>query len=101
MRTNIEIDEDLLHHAMEVSESATKRAAVEAALRLTVQLNKQEEIRSLFGKIQWEGDLAAMRESRVLAWEEECAGAEQQVPDRSGLESPTAQPLVSPGTGSW
>lgn len=71
MRTNIEIDEGLLRQAMEVSHTTTKKAAVEAALLLTVQLKKQEEIRSLFGKIQWDGDLDAMRQGRVLEWEEE------------------------------
>ena len=66
MRTNIEIDDELLRQAMKASKTHTKKAAVEAALRLAVQMKRQERIRELFGKVQWEGDLAAMRESRFL-----------------------------------
>jgi Arc/MetJ family transcription regulator len=65
MRTNIEIDDSLLREAMQATNSVTKRAAVEACLRRVVQLKKQEGIRELFGKIQWEGNLDALRESRV------------------------------------
>jgi hypothetical protein len=36
-----------------------------------VQLKEQARIRGLFGKVQWEGDLDAMREGRFLNWEEE------------------------------
>jgi len=48
--------------------AATKRATVEAALRLTVQLKNQDKIQSLFGKVQWDGDLDAMRQSRFPDW---------------------------------
>lgn len=65
MRTNIEINEDLLHQAMKATGEKTKKGAVEAAMRLTVQLKAQEDIRELWG-IGWEGDLSAMRESRFL-----------------------------------
>ncbi len=61
MRTNIEIDDALLRRAMKVTGAATKKSAVEAAMRLTVQLHKQAEaIRKLWG-IGWEGDLDQMR----------------------------------------
>jgi Arc/MetJ family transcription regulator len=86
MRTNIEIDDKLLHRAMEASGTTTKRAAVEAALRLTVQMKKQEAIKELFGKVQWDGDLNEMRQSRVLEWEEERAG-DQQEKTASNIES--------------
>ena len=71
MRTNVEIDDELMRRAMKASGKATKKAAVEEALRLVVQLKKQEGILKLFGKVQWDGDLNAMRQSRVLEWEEE------------------------------
>lgn len=70
MRTNIDIDEKLLSQAMKASGAATKRAAVEAALRLTVRLKAQEGILKWFGKVQWEGDLAVSREGRYLEWGE-------------------------------
>lgn len=71
MRTNIEIDDKLMKQAMKATGATTKRAAVETSLRLAVQLKEQAKIRELFGKVQWEGDLDAVRESRFLNWEEE------------------------------
>jgi Arc/MetJ family transcription regulator len=64
MRTNIVIDDDLLASAMQVSGLKTKRAVVETALRTYLQLKAQEEIRSLWGTVTWEGDLDAMRTDR-------------------------------------
>lgn len=71
MRTNIEIDDRLMKQAMKATGATTKKAAVEAALRKVVQLKKQEGIKRLRGKVQWVGDLDAMREGRFLNWEEE------------------------------
>ncbi len=45
MRTNIVIDDELMEQAMRVSGAATKREAVESALRLLVRLKQQERIR--------------------------------------------------------
>ena len=61
MRTNIVIDDELMKAAQKVKPSATKRALVEDGLRLLVLLGQQEKIRSLRGKLNWEGDLEAMR----------------------------------------
>jgi Arc/MetJ family transcription regulator len=61
MRTNIDIDERLMRQAMKSSRSRTKRAAVEAGLRLLVQTRAQANIRRLRGKIRWEGDLDKSR----------------------------------------
>lgn len=61
MRTNIEIDEDLIAEAMKVSGHKTKRATVEEGLKLIIQLNKQSKIKKLRGKLTWEGDLEKMR----------------------------------------
>jgi Arc/MetJ family transcription regulator len=55
MRTNIEIDDDLMRNAMAASGSATKKDAVEAGLRLLVQIQGQTRIRELRGKIVWRG----------------------------------------------
>jgi Arc/MetJ family transcription regulator len=62
MRTNIEIDDKLLSEAMRSSGARTKKATVEAALRLLVKTQSQSAIRRLRGKVQWEGDL---KESRL------------------------------------
>jgi Arc/MetJ family transcription regulator len=61
VRTNIEIDDELMDQAMKASGLATKRETVEAGLRLLVQLKRQQRIRSYRGKLQWEGDLERMR----------------------------------------
>jgi Arc/MetJ family transcription regulator len=57
VRTNIEIDDQLLSDAMRSSGARTKKAAVEAGLRLLVKTHSQAAIRRLRGKVQWEGDL--------------------------------------------
>jgi Arc/MetJ family transcription regulator len=65
MRTNIVIDDKLIEQAMDVSGLPTKRATVEAGLRLLIQVKGQTGIRRLRGKVKWEGDLAEMRAGRV------------------------------------
>jgi Arc/MetJ family transcription regulator len=70
MRTNIELDDDLIEKAMLATGTSTKRAAVDAALRLAVRLHAQEGIRKYFGKVQWEGDLEQSRLSRFEPTEE-------------------------------
>jgi len=61
MRTNIVIDDDLMNEAMMLTSIKTKKAVVETGLKLLVQIKKQEQIKSLRGKLKWEGDLEAMR----------------------------------------
>lgn len=64
MRTNIEIDDELMRRAMRASGERTKRAAVERALRLLVDTQAQAGIRRLRGKVRWQGDLDASRLGR-------------------------------------
>lgn len=64
MRTNIEIDDDLIKEAMKLTGITTKKAVVEAALVQMVSLKKQERIKQLRGKFKWEGNLDEMREGR-------------------------------------
>lgn len=65
MRTNIEIDDELMSQALEVSGLKTKRAVVEEALRVLIRLNEQGQVEALYGKLHWEGDLNALREDRL------------------------------------
>jgi Arc/MetJ family transcription regulator len=65
MRTNIEIDDDLMREALAASGLKTKRTAVEEGLRLLIRLKRQEQVRALLGQVRWEGDLAASREGRT------------------------------------
>ncbi len=64
MRTNIEIDEDLMTKALKAGGFKTKKAAVEEGLRLLVQTRAQGQIRRLRGKLRWEGSLDEMRRDR-------------------------------------
>ncbi len=64
MRTNIEIDDELMEQALKASGESTKKAAVEAALKLMVRIKAQEGIRSLRGKVSWEGNLDESRRGR-------------------------------------
>ena len=61
MRTNVVIDDELMTRALRSSGCRTKRSAIEAGLRLLVQVNSQKKLRTLRGKISWEGDLEEMR----------------------------------------
>lgn len=64
MRTNIEIDDSLIRQAMRSTGTRTKKAAVEAGLRLLVQTHAQTAIRPLRGQVAWDGDLNQSRLSR-------------------------------------
>ncbi len=65
MRTNIVLDDRLVRQAMRSSGAPTKKAAVEAGLRLLVQTYSQVSIRKLRGRVQWQGDLEDSRLSRI------------------------------------
>lgn len=61
MRTNIVIDDKLMKDALRATGLKTKREAVELGLRTLLRLRQQDEIRGLRGKLNWQGDLDAMR----------------------------------------
>jgi Arc/MetJ family transcription regulator len=65
MRTNIEIDDDLIRNAMEISDLKTKRAAVEEGLRLLIKFKQQDKVKALFRQVRWEGDLGESRLGRT------------------------------------
>jgi Arc/MetJ family transcription regulator len=61
MRTNIEIDDQLMADALKVSGAKTKREVVERGLTMLLDLERQKELRKFRGKLNWVGDLEAMR----------------------------------------
>ena len=61
MRTNIVIDDKLMRDTLRATGLKTKREAVEESLRTMLRLSKQAEIRRFRGKLDWQGDLNAMR----------------------------------------
>ncbi|THD08485.1 type II toxin-antitoxin system VapB family antitoxin [Rhodanobacter lindaniclasticus] len=61
MRTNIVIDDALMRDAMKASGLKTKREAVELGLQTLVRLKRQRQIKTLRGKVQWQGNLEKLR----------------------------------------
>lgn len=61
MRTNIDINDELLRVAMEISRAKTKKAAVELALQEYIGMMRRKDLLSLFGQVEWDGDLTEMR----------------------------------------
>jgi Arc/MetJ family transcription regulator len=64
VRTNIEIDDELMDQAMKATGKHTKKETVHEALELLVRLRRQRDALSLRGKLHWEGDIDAMRRDR-------------------------------------
>ncbi len=64
MRTNIDIDDDLLTEAAKIAGTTTKKSTVETALRELIRQHKVRRVLDLWGNFGWEGDLQEMRRSR-------------------------------------
>jgi Arc/MetJ family transcription regulator len=56
MRTNIEIDDELMAQALKAGPYKTKKEAVEAGLKLLARQAAYREILKWRGKLKWEGD---------------------------------------------
>ena len=52
MRTNIDIDDDLMTKARKLSNIKTKKALVEEALRLYITIENQKKLIGLWGKVE-------------------------------------------------
>ncbi|MCC6724256.1 MAG: type II toxin-antitoxin system VapB family antitoxin [Saprospiraceae bacterium] len=59
--SSIVVNDQLIQTAMNLSGLKTKKEVVEKALELLIQMVNQEGIRTLRGKVKWEGDLDQMR----------------------------------------
>ena len=64
VRTNIVIDKALMEEALSVTGQATRKDVVHFALQELVRRARQKELLSLKGKVDWEGSLDEMRETR-------------------------------------
>ena len=65
MRTNIEIDDELMKAAMDATGLRTKRETVEAGLAFLVTRRKAyDDLMALRGKVTWEGDFDEMRRDK-------------------------------------
>jgi len=65
VRTNIDLDDNLIQRGMELSGVRTKKELVNLALREFVRKKDQKKILGLRGKIHWQGDLDRMRRTRI------------------------------------
>jgi len=61
VRTNIVLNEQLVKEAMLLSHARTKKEVVDLALQSLVAGYKRKNMKELFGKVKWEGDLKEMR----------------------------------------
>ena len=61
MRTNIEIDQKVIDEILEKTNIKTKREAVDLALKEFLRMIKLKELSEVAGKVNWSGDLDAMR----------------------------------------
>jgi Arc/MetJ family transcription regulator len=64
MRTNIDIDDELLTKAMEAAGTTTKKSTVEEALRQLVENHRGRQAIANLRGLGWEGDLDEMRQGR-------------------------------------
>lgn len=61
MRTTLNIDDEVLRAAMELAQGRTKTEIINEALRSFVRAKKRLQLLELQGKVEWEGDLDALR----------------------------------------
>ena len=61
MRTNIEIDDELMADVLKATGLKTKKDAVELGLKTLIRLKKQQRIKNFRGQLQWAGDMDDMR----------------------------------------
>ena len=61
MRTNIIIDDELMNRALKLTGLKTKKAVVEEGLKTLIAIKKQTKLKSLRGKLKWEGNIDKMR----------------------------------------
>jgi len=62
MRTSIDLDDQLIQQAMELTHLSTKKEVVHLALQELVKRLKRLKILQLQGKVEWLGKLDEMRE---------------------------------------
>lgn len=61
MRTNIDLDDNLVEEAMNLASIKTKKEIVNIALKEFINKMKKQELAKLWGSNFWEGDLNEMR----------------------------------------
>lgn len=65
MRTNIDIDDDVMREAQRLTGARTKRETVDLALRELVARQRRLGILELRGRVHWQGELGESRRGRA------------------------------------
>jgi Arc/MetJ family transcription regulator len=65
MRTNVEVDVNVLQQVQTLGNFGTKKAAIQAALIDYLNVLKRQQLLALRGKVAWQGDLESLRRDRV------------------------------------
>lgn len=66
LRTNIELDEKLVNEGLKLTKIKTRKELVNFALKeLVTKLKRKKMLVEIYGKVQWEGNLNEMRQSRT------------------------------------
>lgn len=106
MRTNIEIDDELMARAMQAGPYKTKKDAVEAGLKLLARQAAYREILKWEGRLRWEGDEsidwtepAAAGAAAPVAGTTAAAAAEQAAPAYPPVEAPARAGQAAKGAG--
>lgn len=61
MRTNIDLDDELLGEAMRLAGTKTKKSTIEVALRTLIRRYRLQKAGRLRGTVEWMGDLDELR----------------------------------------
>jgi Arc/MetJ family transcription regulator len=64
MRTNVVLNDSLVERAKKITGLKTKKDVIHEGLRTLIRLHQQSKVRSLRGKLRWEGNLKKLREGR-------------------------------------
>jgi Arc/MetJ family transcription regulator len=64
MRTNVDIDDELIEQVKKEFNLKTKREAIHLALQEVLKMKKRRKLLGLRGNVKWEGNLNKMRENR-------------------------------------
>jgi Arc/MetJ family transcription regulator len=64
MRTNVELDDNLVQKAMNITNSATTKALLTTALEELIKANTRKGMLQYIDSGIWDGDLNAMRAMR-------------------------------------
>jgi antitoxin ParD1/3/4 len=89
MRTNIDIDDELMAKAMAAGPFTTKKDAVEAGLKLLARQAAYREILKWRGKLKWEGD-------ESIDWTQPAAEPAVEPAPAPTVQTPASPPYGAP-----